>query len=128
MEYLLMAQPVAESFEFVIGCTILLAGAAFVVAYLIRMIEENDRLSDVNIEGLKKLQRFSGIILIVTLLISVPVSVCSNAWDIYKNVIAYRAINSETADKAIKNADLFMDKLNDVLKNWDPVKPEKESK
>ena len=69
-------------------------------------------------ESLKVFRRVS-IVLAVVALLALP---AARSWDIYRNVLAYRAINSPTATKAVENANIFMDKLGKFLKDWNPTK------
>ena len=59
-------------------------------------------------------------LLLIGSIILVPVVTASQGWEIFKNVTIYRVVTSDTADKAINNSNLFMDKLYTFIDDWDP--------
>jgi hypothetical protein len=102
MEIILMLQPVGV--VFCVSSGVLLLFLSFAMGFA--AMEENKDVFNF----IKK----ACLILSIIFILSTPIS-C--AWGMYKNVLIYRAINSETATKAIENIDLLMDKFGKMLKD-----------
>ena len=122
METLLALQPFADSmagffiFIFVfsaVGCL------GFGIGLLINNSETSDpRNSDenkayhANCAGIcSGVLRYMRIAVITSFICIIPLMFVSKSWDMYKNQMAYRVINSETADKTVQNINLLMDKM-----------------
>ena len=58
--------------------------------------------------------------IIVSALIVLLMVPIAESWKMYKSVIMYKAITCPTTEKAIKNADVFMSKVQEFLKEWNP--------
>lgn len=59
-------------------------------------------------------------LLIVGSVILLPLVTTAQGWNIFKNMVIYQVATSDTADKAIDNTNLLMDKLNEFIGDWDP--------
>ena len=131
MEYLLAMQPIANELYGAACVLIVFSLIGVFVSYLSYLVisMDSDALDPKSSEFhtcailLKSLSMFKrvSIVLGIVMLLALP---AARSWDIYKNVLAYRAINSKTTTKAIENANVFMDKVQKFLVTWNPKEKE----
>jgi len=58
--------------------------------------------------------------IIISALITLLIVPIAESWKTYKSVIMYKAVTSPTTEAAIKNADVFMSRVQEFLKEWNP--------
>ena len=115
MEILLALQPIAKTFMFITVAAGIIS-IIVVFACSVGVFDESDkeivnRLNSAKDKGKKVL-----IASVISLLLILPVS---RAWDIYKNVLIYRAINSDTTEHVINNTNKLLVKLEEIIDKVD---------
>jgi len=114
MEFLLILEPIASTIWNLSMVSLIFVFFALVILFI--AIHDSEKEQPLLISVFKKLKKLMFLCFAVLLISTVPRS----AWDIYKNVIVYRTINSDTTEKAVDNANLLMDKLRLHIDSWYP--------
>jgi hypothetical protein len=107
MEILLILQPMAHAIAVMSGILAFVGVIIYVVFRCISLTTKNREEGETLRTSSKVISKYL-IASSIVFILSLPPTY---AWDIYKNILVYRAINSDTADKAVSNINLLMDKL-----------------
>lgn len=120
METMLMLQPIAAELLSALFVIFLLLGFGWVLL-MVSIVTSFTEGEETKLRDFLKLINKIVIICIIAMVVILPIA---KSWDIYNNVLAYRAINSETTDKTIDNVNILMDKIQEHLIDWKPEKGE----
>jgi len=121
MEILLALEPVATGIMAFTASVGVLGIIGVIGVSVIRAVSRVTRDNDTATYAtaiLKTLRPVAVICLGISLLL-LP---ATYSWDIYKNVLIYRAINSDTTEHVIENTNTLLEKLGKVIEEVDPKK------
>ena len=113
MEILFFLQPLGEWVSFVGGVACALLVVIFSTAGIM-ILSEGD-WSETTTKNAKRVAWIIAGILLVSSAASIP----ANAWDIYKNILVYRAVQSNTTAKGVDAINASVDKLKEFVDKVD---------
>lgn len=124
IEILLALQPIAEVFFTI---TIIMFTLAIIVLVILIIIERvmtlyEDIGSDQDLKEVRITTKIITKISAISIILFLLITPAAKAWDIYKNVLIYRAINSDTSAQVVKNTNLLLEKLEEVIEEVDAKK------
>jgi len=140
MEFLLFVQPIGDVLLPIVIIVMAVGGLGFIISSLVaaslyykRTYEDvyngDVPFSDEVVEQRKfhshtarSISKRFLAVLLAGFLMLLPVATAASGWEIFKNITIYRVATSNTADKAIENTNLLMDKLNEFIEGWEPKK------
>ena len=114
MECLIFLSPAMESI--VIALTVMIVFGIFGLGFIVVAINE---CQDEKYKAfMKKLVKGLSILLLFIFILAIACGIIARSWEGYKRVLIYRTINSKTTEKAIKNIELLLDKVEGVAMKY----------
>jgi len=106
MEFLFILEPFANVLSGICITVLIIGGTLAVVFAVMCSVEENNTHLTRAIKNNKKSIKHWTIAVILTMVIASPLT---QPFEIYKKILIYRGIESETTDKLVDNIDALLD-------------------
>ena len=120
MEVLFFIEPIAYTLRAICIPVLIISAIAFIIGLILkgRSMDSEQNWDESEKKDVNSLLKYARRVLISAVIVCTLISPFAQPLDIYKKVLIYRGVNSETAEKAIENINTLLDLTNNKMKEF----------